>query len=154
MRKLNNKGFTLVEVLAVIVILGVLATITVPAVSTVIEQNKENSYENLQKSIIAAAKIYISDNKYEITLGGSCGTERPIQQISGTSITNSQIPIQLLVESGDLNDGNGTIIYPKDKNLVLVLDSSYVIVKYDCSTKKYKYPKPGEIYLEWENREN
>ena len=176
MKKLNNKGFTLIEVLAVIVILGVLATITVPTVSNVIKQNEENSYKNLQKSIIAAAKIYISDNKYNITLSDTCDSsnERNIITIKEDNsssdsekeitVTDSKIPIKLLVESGDLNDGNINIVNPRNKNLKLVLyndninkEESYILVKFDCSSKKFKYPEKGndgnyfesDIKLNW-----
>lgn len=160
MKKLNNKGFTLIEVLAVIVILGVLATITVPTVSNVIKQNEENSYKNLQKSIIAAAKIYISDNKYNITLSAcDSNNERNIIKIKKDNsssdsekeitVTDSKIPIKLLVESGDLNDGNVNIVDPKNKNKKLDLANNYIVVKFDCTTKKYKYPEPEEITLEW-----
>ena len=147
MKKLNSKGFTLVEVLAVIVILGVLAAITVPAVSSVMEQNKQNGFKNLQKSIISAAKIYISDNKYNITLSGTCGTERPIGSVLGNNISNSQIPIKLLVDSGDLNDGNGNIVNPQNRNQKLDLTNSYITVKYDCDTKGFKYENP---VLNWQ----
>ena len=154
MKKLNNKGFTLIEVLAVIVILGVLATITVPTVSNVIKQNEENSYKNLQKSIIAAAKIYISDNKYNITLSAcDSNNERNIIKIKEDNtiekqITDSKIPIELLVESGDLNDGNINIVDPKNKNKKLDLANNHIVVKFDCTTKKFKYPKPENVTLE------
>ena len=36
----NNKGFTLIELMAVIVVLGVIATISVIAVDKIIKENK------------------------------------------------------------------------------------------------------------------
>ena len=59
---MNNKGFTLVEVLAVVVILGVLATIMIPTIGSVINQNKEDNYKNMEKTILNATKLYVSDN--------------------------------------------------------------------------------------------
>ena len=71
MMKLNYKGFTLVELLAVIAIMGMLAVIMVPTISGVIEENKTNNSENLTNSIKSSARAYISDNRYEIKLDDS-----------------------------------------------------------------------------------
>ena len=73
MMKLNYKGFTLVELLAVIAIMGMLAVIMVPTISGVIEENKTNNSANLKNSIKSSARAYISDNRYEIKLdNNSC----------------------------------------------------------------------------------
>lgn len=40
----NNKGFTLIEILAVIIILGIIMLITIPAVSKYILSSKKSSY--------------------------------------------------------------------------------------------------------------
>lgn len=136
---INNKGFTLVEMLAVVVILGILATIMVPTVTTVIKKNKSDNYENLKKSVISAVKMYISDNRYDITLDNQvCGGDvkyREIQKIGEETISESRIKIDKLVINNYLTDGemlgsNGNRI---NKN------ESYIVVKYNCSKKDYEY---------------
>ena len=52
----NKKGFTLVELLAVIVILGVLLMIAVPAVQNVIKKAKNNATQKQAELFIDAAK--------------------------------------------------------------------------------------------------
>ena len=47
MKKLDNKGFTLVEVIAVVVILSVLSLLIVPSISGLLNRSKENSYSDL-----------------------------------------------------------------------------------------------------------
>ena len=41
---INNKGFTLVELLATIVVIGILILITVPNMVGVIDKNKDSNY--------------------------------------------------------------------------------------------------------------
>ena len=45
MKRKNNKGFTLIEILAAIVILGIISTIAVPAVYKYVTKTKDFSYE-------------------------------------------------------------------------------------------------------------
>ncbi len=59
----NKKGFTLVELLAVIVLLGVLVAIAVPSVLGISKKIKENMYEAKVKTIEVAAEAWADDNK-------------------------------------------------------------------------------------------
>lgn len=54
----NNKGFTLVEILAVVVILGILGILAVAAYSKYLESAKYNAYNTLAKSAANAAEEY------------------------------------------------------------------------------------------------
>ena len=55
---MKNKGFTLVELLAVLVILAIIVTITAVAVSSILSSS-ENSVSDLQKkNVEEAAKVY------------------------------------------------------------------------------------------------
>jgi len=54
----NKKGFTLIELVAVIVIIGVIALISTPIVLTVINSSREKAYEELVTNIEDAALNY------------------------------------------------------------------------------------------------
>ena len=56
--KNNNSGFTLVELLAVITILGILATITVPIVINVFNSASESAFEDDAMTLSKAADNY------------------------------------------------------------------------------------------------
>ena len=58
----KDEGFTLVELLIVIVILGILATITVFAVRGITDQGKQNSCAVEQKTIETAIEAYYAQN--------------------------------------------------------------------------------------------
>lgn len=69
---MNKKGFTLVELLAVIVILAVILTIAVPNMFKIINKSKEDTYNNQVTMIIDAAKKYVVTE--EVTVAVSPGT--------------------------------------------------------------------------------
>ncbi|CEG28031.1 type II secretion system protein [Bacillus sp. B-jedd] len=65
-KKMNDqRGLTLIELLAVIVILGIIAAIAVPAISNLIDntRNKATVSEGLQ--IISSAKLYFAEHPEE-----------------------------------------------------------------------------------------
>ena len=52
----SNKGFTMVELIAVITILALIALITVPTVNKVIDNSKRKAYDKQVDTIVKAAK--------------------------------------------------------------------------------------------------
>lgn len=66
MLKLNNRGFSLVELLAVMAILAILMVISIPMVSRVTNKSKKQAYIDeviIQKN---SAKSFITSNKYNV----------------------------------------------------------------------------------------
>ena len=59
---MSNKGFTLVELLAVLVILSLLITIAVPSVNRILLSINESMYCEKVSNIESAAKMYAEDN--------------------------------------------------------------------------------------------
>lgn len=144
--KLNNKGFSLTEIIAVVVILGVLAIIMIPSVTGILTSNKEKSYENLKKSIIRSAEIYISNNRYDIAISSCTDDKATITNVANNTITSSQIPLRLLTDSGDME---AVLLDPRNKNKKINLDDSYIIVTFNCTNKEYDYDLQ-DGYLIWE----
>lgn len=61
--KLNNKGFTLVELLAVLVILVAIMGIAIPSISSSLERTKDKQNEARIKIIESAMEQYVTDHK-------------------------------------------------------------------------------------------
>ena len=62
MKRINKKGFTLVELLAVIVIMGILMMVAIPSISRVIENSRKDTFVDIAKSYANAAKtLWTSD---------------------------------------------------------------------------------------------
>lgn len=62
MKKLNNRAFTLVELLTVITILGILAIVSVGAVFKYLTSSKQQAMETIASSSYDGMVMYMMDN--------------------------------------------------------------------------------------------
>ena len=60
---MKNKGFTLVEVMAVLVIMAVLITLTMPSVFNILDKRKNSEHDEIIEEIKSAAELYATQNK-------------------------------------------------------------------------------------------
>lgn len=65
--KLNKKGFTLVELLAVITIMSIIGVIAVISIDGMMDEANKTECEAVVSSLENATKEYISDKRFEIT---------------------------------------------------------------------------------------
>ena len=116
----NNKGFTLVELLAVIVILAVIILIAVNAVIPQMNKAKKNSFiDEVAVYAQAAEKAYVSDQISDsnpitcFTVGSSGANE-----LNGNFVkkADTQYKGKVLLNS----DGSLKKIYLKNKNYMVV----------------------------------
>ena len=63
----NKKGVTLVELLAVVVILGIIAAIAVPTIGGLIRRQEANAAQATYDTIVTAAELY-AENENAFTL--------------------------------------------------------------------------------------
>ena len=63
-KKMNRKAYTLIEILAAVVILGILLLIAVPAINKQLNKFRDEYYEKLEKSVKSAGQDYIAEKRY------------------------------------------------------------------------------------------
>ena len=126
MKKLNNKGFTLIELIAVIGILLLVLLIAIPNVTKALNKRKDDINEKRKEVIISAAEIYynmyLKDDSEKNTrfLNGNCG-------ISAQMLLDKN-----LITDEELKNSDGNYILNGDK-----------IVKYKKTTHKYEISSSG-----------
>lgn len=127
MRKLNNQGFTLIEVIAAVAIIALLGVVAAPNILNSITNSKEKSYRILVSNITTAAvALYeeldnVDSALYFYKENGTVNTNKPIT-ISSNTVS---VDLRSLAGNGFLKGNNvqntGTFITinnPKnDQNL-------------------------------------
>lgn len=59
---MKKRGFTLIELMAVIAVLGVIAAITIPKITRTLIESREKAYKNQINSLIDVAKRWGASN--------------------------------------------------------------------------------------------
>ena len=59
----NNKGFTLIEIIGAIIILGILLIIAIPYMNRNLETFREDYYNSIEETILASGKNFYTDNR-------------------------------------------------------------------------------------------
>lgn len=102
----NEKGLTLIELLAVVVVLGIIALIAVPAIQGTITSQKEKADEQTVNIIEEAAQRYV----YDVAPSGlaDAATSFPDGITRGTGSGNYVVAVSTLSANGYLtDDGTG-----------------------------------------------
>lgn len=101
---LNNKGFTLVEVLAVIAIIAILGTIAIPGVLSVINTGKKSSYNIMISNIVTASQSLYEELEFGSILYNYDNNGKGEElEITDQEVT---INLQTLVSNGFLKGTN------------------------------------------------
>ena len=144
---MKKDGFTLVELIAVIVILSLILTLSVPSLIGTLKNNKEQALEKINELIILAAKDYVVDyhltTPRDISLSELCKNYLDCPIIN--PVTNEEMNISVRVDANK----NYTIMNNQLIELKVVLNGGKL--SKDISGG---YAPNTEIILENPTREN
>ena len=59
---MNKKGFTLIELIVVIAIMGVILILALPQISSIQSANRDRKYEAYKESFVSASKLYVDNH--------------------------------------------------------------------------------------------
>ena len=132
MKEINNKGFTLVELIATVVLLSLVMGIGAFAITEVIKSAKEKDYQLLIENINNAVELYYQECKFASNEYIDC----PDKEGDGYFITTlgDLVDYGFLKANGRIDDDGGDI--NKVKNIVVNPNDDENISH--CSIK-YKY---------------
>ena len=112
-----KKGFTLVELLGVIVILGLIAMIAIPTINSSLNSSRDKAYDEQVRTIEDTARTYMSKNSLKLpsqTEGSMCCLSvSTIQQaglLTADDIKNPKYKKDSTEEEEKYENFNGTVI--------------------------------------------
>jgi len=96
----EEKGLTLVELLAVIVILGIISAIAVPSIGGLIENTKKEAHKANAHQLIEAARQYVTIQGFR---------ETTVREIAGTDGKNETYGSGVTVTAAYVDNASGTL---------------------------------------------
>lgn len=105
---MNKKGFTLVELLLVMVIIGIIGVITIPNVMKSLEESKKEGGKSVEQLLIKNLELYNEDRKVDLW-------EDEYTSESCVTITKTQ----LLSINPDINFGDCELASGDDNSLFI-----------------------------------
>lgn len=145
---MNRKGFTLVELLATIVILGLLTTVTITTVTSYYEKSKTKSEEAFRKQLTktiesyitleGSSKTYASYGTYYKCRNSGDGTVCDATSLSYATTTLDEVNDAKLTNNNNFTNPSNEQECNPSTPITIYRDSDYVycfVAEFDCLTE-------------------
>ena len=110
---MKKSGFTLVELLGILIILGVIALISISSITNTLKNNKEELYNIQINNIIEGAKIWASSNVFQMPENDGESISITLRQLKEIGTVDNDI---INPKTGELFDDDMEIIITKVDN--------------------------------------
>ena len=119
---INKKGFTIVEIMIVIIVIGILATISMPIYRNYVRRSISSEAEALVNMIAQAERIYYMENGNYLPVGSSSAKVSSNSELGVDSTMNAYFRSFYIARSGSgstatftavttgSGDGNGIVV--------------------------------------------
>ena len=128
----KKKGFTLIELMAVIAIIAILAAVLVPTVSGYITRSKKTAIITQVRTIVNAVESYNATSTSGINDNDQLGSP------TGNDTAANKLVNAELIAAGDINKLNTSVTIGMYKRINADSDALNKIT-YDTSSKVFKY---------------
>ena len=165
----NNKGFTLIELIAVIVLVGLIALVITPKITKVLKTQKMNIFKESVEGIVKSVKEDAVNNagfnstttsNYRAYIYDGTGL---YLTVAGNKASDEDIKI-----SGKIDKGQGTVVVTKDSEIVLAIyndkfcakknadDTSITVEEYSgtCVNDEIDIPEATSCFVYETNPDN
>lgn len=133
----KNKGFTLVELLATVVILGVITALSFPLLKRFTENSENRKFDIYGQSLIDSAKSYVDAYETDLFDYDQHGVEQTDKKAC--------ISVEMLEQKKIYKDINYDNFSCKTDNTFIKVTKEYKLV--DSVSKKYNTSYKYELYL-------
>ena len=118
---MNNKGFTLVELLAVLIILTVIMGVAIPSISSSLERTKDKQNKAKEEMLLSYAEEYVTDHKNAVydTLKNKNSCKISIKKL------DDYLPEGGIVDA-DENEMDGYVLFTKPNKYKYCKDANGV----------------------------
>lgn len=163
---MNRKGFTMVEVLGVIIVLGIVLIISFPNLTSSFQSGKLKSEEVFVNRVSEAVDSYVTLNSNNITFTSNgaatktySGTNHAVNIYQGEITINHIINDGIITQKDYLNPNNETQSCSTNLPIYIYRDSDFVYchkipkTSIDCLTEEYKNKIKGDYIVDtctWE----
>lgn len=110
---MNQKGFTLIEILAVIVVIGLILVIAIPKALEIIQESKQRAYDVQEELIMEAAKKYVNRNSYDLEWNGNIAIITLAELIADGLIKS---PVKNPLTGTNFDEDATVVVFTKETN--------------------------------------
>lgn len=140
---MKNKGFTLVELILVIVIMGIISAIVIPSIMKGLSDSEKQGGKSVEDLLINNLKLYNDDNKFDIW----CSENNDSEGCIGNNVPVTVKIEELYAFNPDINMGECLLQDANSLSITKIDDGFKYTAKILCSKNytDYKDNQTGKI---------